>query len=1179
MAITVRAGTATVPSSGNLTISTPGMTPRFVLLMTASASASGTWVNSIDHGLGAWAVRGSGASTARSSRSVGLRSTNGGASASVVKNGSTQQLRDGDTWETDGIFEASGQFTLEFVSPRPPTGTLIHWLAIGGDAAAALQGSVVSAVLPTGRAAGATFSQVVSGGGQGNFLILFAYSPNTATGKPCLSFGVVDQSLNQWSLSWEAENGVNPTDTARRLDSSHGLHAIDDAGATIWNMRVTSIGNGTFSYVHDVPPTTNNDGNFSALFVSGNILSAAGVVAKPTGAAPAAQTIATRFVPQGAILATHADTALDTAVASARGSIGFSDLTNHTAMAWQDNDAVTPADAHGVSRNDAALIKANNATETEEARATAAAGTGGLAVTWNPNDAVATQFGYLILSATNFTFDATLTGDSALVLDRIGQPVMLFPNAIVGGSAIAPLQFGATAFLDALLDGSSDLASALALTAKLEAVLAGDAALAVPGISKTISLASTIAGDAALALDLLRGDKDLGLVSLTGEAALLFTSLTLARPLSAVLASGSDLLAYFRYILPTLRQATASEYPGTINMMLNPGFEDGSTTNWITQGAATIVTETGRVWEGARSARIVMPGAAAGEGLAIRSVAGTDLTGLSPTTGTDRYVIGSLYYYDLPAQMEVWSRAVYTDASIVEGNRQPLDAFTGSAFLRAVAPPLALDPAKSLQYVETLLTSTTAQAGTWYADGGQLEEDRGEGVTPWTSGALGNATGRWHTLPNKSVSIRDPLPLLLRASSRGGVVTIEAQLWRATWDGQLLEDISDALKNATVSMDPDRDITWNLDASMTWLGYRDLRPTLDWLVPTLKVTHPDGSVREGRLGLYLMIPSEVVRREYDAEVTISAFDPLWLLDQQGFTIATAPVGSVGQNRLALVRQIMLGATLSSEGQVIRTDRFTLPSGGPAFVDAEDWSLDDSRLQIMNDILEGAGAYTLATNAHGIISTRLRTTEQLKDRAPVRTWAGNVPENVNLDARIPSGASLPSEIVGAVRTTPLAFDQIDQIVLVADRTSANPTTVSAQWQRPYVIPQAVFDRHHDDRGSHYLDFLAKRQPRPRIIHCRRGMDPATIPEVATSLADELSARTQRVKLGVLPDPSVDYLRETVLLAVWDRRGDPVAVGQFAVLNARWGFTPKSCIQQMEVGFVDAAGTQIVTEVVQ
>jgi hypothetical protein len=87
------------------------------------------------------------------------------------------------------------------------------------------------------------------------------------------------------------------------------------------------------------------------------------------------------------------------------------------------------------------------------------------------------------------------------------------------------------------------------------------------------------------------------------------------------------------------------------------------------------------------------------------------------------------------------------------------------------------------------------------------------------------------------------------------------------------------------------------------------------------------------------------------------------------------------------------------------------------------------------------------------------------------------------------------------------------------------------------------------------------------------DEATAQEVAAALTDDLSARVETVKLSVLPRPSLDYVRQTVALALWDAFHEPIAVGQFVIRRVEFGFTPSSCIQTMELDFVDNGSTEI------
>ena len=140
------------------------------------------------------------------------------------------------------------------------------------------------------------------------------------------------------------------------------------------------------------------------------------------------------------------------------------------------------------------------------------------------------------------------------------------------------------------------------------------------------------------------------------------------------------------------------------------------------------------------------------------------------------------------------------------------------------------------------------------------------------------------------------------------MLTVETKFYRATFDNKHLEDITWAFLSAGVSCDTGRDETWALDADLTPEGWAYLDPYLDWIAPVVTVRWPDGTKREGQLGLYLVIDSPETHGETYGSVSLDARDPLYLLGVQAFDTKFWVSGN--RTRLQAVRQILDGAVLT-----------------------------------------------------------------------------------------------------------------------------------------------------------------------------------------------------------------------------------------------------------------------------
>ncbi|MGI9252168.1 MAG: hypothetical protein ACR2J8_00340, partial [Thermomicrobiales bacterium] len=480
--------------------------------------------------------------------------------------------------------------------------------------------------------------------------------------------------------------------------------------------------------------------------------------------------------------------------------------------------------------------------------------------------------------------------------------------------------------------------------------------------------------------------------------------------------------------------------------------------------------------------------------------------------------------------------------------------------------PLRTDSGKRLQRLD--LQVIAAGASTVLLDGAQVEE--GAGATGFCAGSMGAPSGVWLGPANQNPSWRQTRPMQTAGCGRGGVVRVSARLYRSTFDNRWQEDLSDWVIAAAVDADPGRELTWSLDCTLAGEGWNRLRPYLDWIAPWLSIAYPDGSVSEGQLGLYLVLDSPASRREHGFTVDLRAVDPLWLLGAQEFAL---PIRArAGMKKTDLVRRILRNSVLTGGDGGDRTDpedlgqtpnpprRLSIPDLDRTFRKDVEWPRDTSRLDLVNEVLQGAGCTPLYSTAEGALAARRLGTEgadgvyhRLGDRTPVRTYVANLPAGRELagGAR-PFSRGMTGDVVGVIDTSPKADRLEDEVAIVNDRPEGG------RIQRRFQIrdgdnPRAVWAENGRRRS---------RRVRGRLVE-----DDATADEVAQALAEQLSLRTTTATVRVLPEPDLDLLHETVGLAVWDRNGDPAANGQWAVQRVHWGFTPADAVMELALGRVD------------
>lgn len=398
---------------------------------------------------------------------------------------------------------------------------------------------------------------------------------------------------------------------------------------------------------------------------------------------------------------------------------------------------------------------------------------------------------------------------------------------------------------------------------------------------------------------------------------------------------------------------------------------------------------------------------------------------------------------------------------------------------------------------------------------------------------------------------------------------ISSRMYRCTYDNQRLEEITDYLLSGSVTMDPGRDVTWTLDAEITPEGWDQLKPYRDWVAPWLTVEYPDGSVREGQLGLYLVLDSPQRHDEITGAVQLEAMDALWLLNAQGLGANLRAAKDV--NKRDLVMQLLDYAVLTETGR--GANLYTIPKlehdnprRDAKFAKTMEWPAYTSRLQAINDILRGAGAYSLWATRTGRLTTRERGREKLSQRAAVRTYYANLPEGVRVRRGQEAPGGLMSEVVGTVVTTPRSVDLMNEIVVVG--SDPPPETDDADGGRKKRGKHRI--SHPDNKRS--KDVTAGRKGRATRRYPVLD-DDATAARVAKALAEELSTRNVTATVTVLPDPSLDLTHETVNLLIYRPDGRKVAGGQYAVHSVRYGFTPDDGVMELELGRIDDAGDVI------
>lgn len=288
-------------------------------------------------------------------------------------------------------FDADG-FTLNW-SVADANAYLISYVVIGGA-------DLTNAKVHDFNLRASLGAIAVTGIGFQPDLVLFLTASTVQTTIPYsaagarLVLGVMDAAGNQWSLANFAADGVSPSSSVRQLlTDSCIINQPTAGGAPTAKVSFTSMDADGY--------TLNQTSAFNASIVAALALKGGswkvGSTVKPVGGAPAAHAITgVGFVPKGVILA--GIQAIVGTLGSTHAEVGIAALSavgSEQAVASVDRDSISPTVAKRYS-NSKSFVKVDNATSTVDAAAALTSlDADGLTLSWNPNDAVATQLGWI----------------------------------------------------------------------------------------------------------------------------------------------------------------------------------------------------------------------------------------------------------------------------------------------------------------------------------------------------------------------------------------------------------------------------------------------------------------------------------------------------------------------------------------------------------------------------------------------------------------------------------------------------------------------------------------------------------------------------------------------------------------------------------------------------------------
>jgi hypothetical protein len=391
--------------------------------------------------------------------------------------------------------------------------------------------------------------------------------------------------------------------------------------------------------------------------------------------------------------------------------------------------------------------------------------------------------------------------------------------------------------------------------------------------------------------------------------------------------------------------------------------------------------------------------------------------------------------------------------------------------------------------------------------------------------------------------------------------TVESKLYRSNHRGERLEDITDGMIQASVTMDPSNDQTYQLDAVYDYDAWLELDPYIDWVMPWSTTTWPDGTVRDGPLGLYLLLDPQTSRGETRAYVRLQAMDNLWLLSTQGFDEDELPKTKkalINVPKWKFVEEILQSMIVSEEtGDHVR---YAIPHTAHKFRRPMEWPLEDKKIDVSNEVLEGMGCWKLNSTKKGVLMSRESGAIQVRMQHPVRTFAANTPEGFTIAERIKPLGGLNSEIVGTIDTDPGFGELLNTIMIINESSKLGRIYNEKTVTNPKNRRSKMHKRNRKER---------------REKHNKAIEENETAGQIATGILDQLSTYNEIIRVTTVLDPEPEFARECIDVIAWDALGRPIgdrAFGgrsKYLVHRVVYTFTAKEGVMEIEAGRVDTA----------
>lgn len=340
------------------------------------------------------------------------------------------------------------------------------------------------------------------------------------------------------------------------------------------------------------------------------------------------------------------------------------------------------------------------------------------------------------------------------------------------------------------------------------------------------------------------------------------------------------------------------------------------------------------------------------------------------------------------------------------------------------------------------------------------------------------------------------------------------------------EEISAYVEKGNVEYNPDRAIKFTMKAMMS---DDVVRPYADFLAPFLTIEYDDGYEVTSQLGLYGVVPPNETHNQQSKNIDIDGRDLTWLLSldvfDAGYSVAA------GTNIVTAVRIVLATAGFT---------RINIQESARTLSVARSWKAGTSKLQVINDLLTGAGYYSLTCGKDGTFIS-----------IPYVSVV-NPTVVVEYDTTKPSYVKVVRDVKKDTTQDRIANkvvvikDNASEAPIVATKINSNPNSPTSTVNLGMTIAKVVTDAN--------------------------VVDAASADVIATKYLEEASQQYNKISLYTWPDVERD-VNEVYRLNIVNSLGETVADGLWRCRGWKIGFRPSDGPMQHDLSNIDTPPMEV------